>query len=63
MVLRKMNNGNTLGGGASSILIVVSLSPPRTLRRGAIIFPFLGAQWIAHAREKGVLTIEKKTPF
>jgi hypothetical protein len=58
-----MNNGNTLGGCASSILIVVSLSLLHALRRGAIIFPFLGAQWIAHAQEKGALTIEKKTPF
>ncbi len=58
-----MNNVNTLGGCASSVLVAVSLSLLRALRRGAVIFPFLGTQWIAHAQEKGALTIEKKTPF
>ncbi len=33
------------------------------LRRGAIIFLFLGAQWIVHAWEKGTLTKEKKPHF
>jgi hypothetical protein len=33
------------------------------LRRGAIIFPFLGAQWIVRAQEKGALTKEKKLNY